>query len=183
MDKLQPVIFLIPVIALILVIIIYFILLKRETDKLAFKRFIIVVIILAFVLNFVWEILQLSLYKNNVYDVLHILLFALASVADAIMVVLIYFAFALVYKNAFWIKNITIPGAFILIITGGIGAVLAEMRHLSKGDWAYASSMPVIPFVNVGVSPVLQFMVLPIIIYQVSFLLLRFFRQSDFINR
>ena len=172
MNKLQPVVFLMPVIALILVVILYFILLKRVGNKAAFTRFVFITTILAFVLNFAWEIIQVPLYKNNVYDVRHISFCALATLADVIMVILIYFGFALVYKNAFWIKNINIRSALLLILTGGIGAILAEMRHLSKADWAYSSSMPIIPLVNAGISPVLQFMLLPILIYRVSLLIL-----------
>lgn len=172
MNKLQPVIFLMPVIALILVVILYFILLKRVEDRAAFARFVFITTILAFVLNFAWEIIQLPFYKNNVYDVKHISFCALATLADIIMVILTYFSFALLYKNAFWIKGINIQRALLLILTGGIGAILAEMRHLSKADWAYSSSMPIIPLVNVGISPVLQFMLLPLIIYHVSLLIL-----------
>ena len=172
MNKLQPVIFLMPVIALILVVILYFILLKGVKDRAAFTRFVFITTILAIVLNFAWKIIQLPFYKNNVYDIRHIFFCALATLADVIMVMLIYFSFALVYQNAFWIKGINIQRLLLLILTGGIGAILAEMKHLSKADWAYSSSMPIIPFVNVGISPLLQFMLLPLIIYHVSLLIL-----------
>ncbi|MET3113327.1 signal transduction histidine kinase [Pedobacter sp. CG_S7] len=178
MNKLPPVIFLVPVIALILVVVFYFILLKGLTNKVAFKRFVFITTILAFVLNFAWEIIQIPLYQNNVFDLLHISFCALASVADVIMVLLIYFGFSLVYKNAFWIKNVNILQALLIILTGGIGAILAEMKHLSEGDWAYTFSMPVIPLVNAGISPVLQFMILPLLIYYVSFLLLKLVRKE-----
>lgn len=168
MNKLQPVMLLMPVIALILVLIFYFTLLKKSTNKKAFTRFIFIMSTLAFVLNFVWELLHLPLYKNNVYDLQHISLCVLASIADAIMVMLIYFCFALIYKDAWWVKNMTFQRALMLIVTGGIGAVLAEMRHLSTGDWVYAASMPIIPFVHAGLSPVLQFAILPLLIYQIS---------------
>lgn len=179
MNKLQPVIFLMPFIALILLIVFYFILLKRIENKVAFTRFIFITTILAFVLNFAWEITQIPLYKNNVYDVLHISFCALAAVADVIMILLIYFGYALVFKNTFFIKNINIQRALLVILTGGIGAILAEMRHLSEGDWAYSSLMPIIPIVNAGISPVLQFMLLPLLTYHVSYLLLKFFVKSN----
>jgi hypothetical protein len=58
------------------------------------------------------------------------------------------------------------------MLTGGTGAVLAEVWQLSIGTWSYASAMPLIPVVNVGLSPVLQFMILPIFIYRLSFKML-----------
>lgn len=176
--NLKWVMFIVPVIAVLLIIVLYFILLKREPDKIVFKKFVLNTGIVSFILNFAWELIQMPLYKNKVYDVQHIYFCALATVADTIMVLLIYFSFALIYKNAFWIKNINIQKALLLMLTGGVGAILAEMKHLAEGNWAYASSMPVLPFVNAGLSPVLQFMLLPLLIYYVSFLFLSRVKKS-----
>jgi len=169
MNKLQPLIFIVPVIALVLVIIFYFILLKKVTDKTFFKRFVFITLLLAFILNFAWEIIQGPLYKGFTYSISHVVFCGLASLADAIMVILIYFVLAIIYKDPLWIKHINLQRTLILILIGGIGAILAEMRHLSLGNWSYASSMPVLPFVNAGLSPVLQFMFLPVLIFYLSF--------------
>jgi signal transduction histidine kinase len=169
MNKLQPLIFLIPVIALILVIIFYFILLKKVADKKIFKRFVFITLLLAFIFNFAWEIIQGPFYKDFTYSISHIAFCGLASIADAIMVLLIYFVLAIVYKDPLWIKHINLQRTLILILIGGIGAILSEMRHLSLDNWSYASSMPVLPFVNAGLSPVLQFMLLPVLIFYLSF--------------
>jgi hypothetical protein len=111
----------------------------------------------------------MPLFKGGVYDWQHILFCVLATVADVIMVLIIYFGFALTCKNAFWVKNLKTNRIILLLLTGGAGAVLAEIRHLSIGTWSYADAMPLIPLVLVGLSPVLQFMVLPILIYRLSF--------------
>jgi hypothetical protein len=168
MKNLQPIIFLIPVVALILAGVFYFILLKKITDKVFFKEFVFITILVAFILNFVWEIIQGPLYKSFTYSLSHIAFCSLASVADAIMVLLIYFVLAIIYKDPLWIKYINLQRTLILILIGGIGAILAEMRHLSLGNWAYAPSMPILPFVYAGLSPVLQFMLLPGLIFYVS---------------
>ena len=52
-----------------------------------------------------------------------------------------------------------------------VGAIAAEMRHVSAGNWAYDESMPLLPIVDAGLSPVLQFMLLPALIYYSSFTL------------
>lgn len=67
------------------------------------------------------------------------------------------------------VKNLNSKRIILLILTGGAGAVLAEIRHVSIGTWSYADTMLLIPVVNVGLSPVLQFMILPILIYRLSF--------------
>jgi signal transduction histidine kinase len=178
MNKLTPLIFLIPVIALILVVLLFIYLLKKVDDKKTFKRFSFIVLILAFLLNFAWEVAQLPLYKNASYDMQHIVFCALASVADAIMVLLIYFSLAVIYKHPLWIQNFKWQRIITAVLIGGIGAVLAEIRHKSQGNWAYADSMPIIPVVDAGLSPVLQFVILPTSIYLLSFYFLIKRRQN-----
>ena len=125
------------------------------------------------VLNFAWEIIQGPLYKGFTYKISHIGFCGLASVADAIMVLLIYFVLATVYKDPLWIKHLNLKRTLILVLVGGLGAILGEMRNLSQDNWAYAPSMPILPFVYTGLSPVLQFMLLPFLIYYVTSLLLK----------
>ena len=173
MKTLQPIIFIIPAIALILAGVFYFILLKKVTDKAFFKQFVFISILVAFVLNFAWEIIQGPLYIGFTYSISHIAFCGLGSVADAILVLLIYFVFTIIYKDHLWVKHLNLERTLMLVLVGGIGAILGEMRHISQGNWAYAPSMPVLPFVNAGLSPVLQFMLLPVLIYTVTSLLLK----------
>ncbi len=97
MNNLNPVIFLIPVIALTLTVLMFIYLLKKADNKAAFKRFVYTTLVLAFLLNFAWEVIQIPLYNNASFSVQHIAFCALASVADVTMVLLIYFCFAFIY--------------------------------------------------------------------------------------
>ena len=98
-----------------------------------------------------------------------ILFCALASVADTIMVLLIYYGFALIYKDSYWMVKPKIYQMLILIFAGAAGAVLAELRHLNLGTWSYSNYMPLLPGFKVGLIPVLQFMLLPGLIYFLAF--------------
>ncbi len=169
MNDIKPVIFLIPLIVLTIVCILYFILLKNATNKKTFKKFVFIMIVFAFLLNFAWELLQIPLYKNPVYDIKHIAFCALASLADVLMVLLLYFGLAFIFKDHFWIQHFKLTRVLLLVLIGGAGAVLSEMRHLSSGSWGYDNSMPLIPVVNVGISPLLQFMILPLLTCFLSF--------------
>ena len=173
MDNIQPAIFLVPVIALILVVVLYFSILKNAAHKKAFKRLILIIYVLAFLLNFAWELVQLPLYKGASYDIQHIAFCALASVADALMVLLLYLCFALLNKKPVWFQDTGFRQVLILMIIGGIGAIIGEMAHTSAGNWAYTDSMPVLPILNIGLSPVLQFFLLPALIYYLSFYLFK----------
>jgi hypothetical protein len=165
--------FLIPAIALLLVVICYNSFLQKTSRRILFRKFIFQTTLLAFLLNLVWELIQGPLYRRYTYEIRHITFCALASVADAILVLLIYFGFALVLKNALWIKNLTLPRILLVMLIGGIGAILAEKRHLAAGSWTYAESMPIIPIADAGLSPVLQFTILPVLIYFLSFYALK----------
>lgn len=184
MINIQPATFIMPVTALMLVAIMYVCVLKNVAHKKVFKRLILVIAVLAFLLNFVWEVLQLPLYKDAAYDLQHIAFCALASVVDALMVLLLYLCFALINKKTFWAQDMGFRQVFILMLIGGIGAIIAEIAYTSAGNWAYADSMPMLQLVNVGLSPVLQFLFLPALIFYVSFLLLKKVskNKTQFIN-
>lgn len=169
MNDLKPIIFLVPVTALLLASLLYFYLLKRAADKRTFNRFVLIVAVLAFLLNFAWELIQMPLYERSSFSMDHVVFCALGSVADAIMVLLLYFGLAFIFNNPLWIEHLKWQRIVLAILIGGTGAILGEIRHLSLGSWAYADSMPIIPVVNVGISPVLQFMTLPFLSYFFSF--------------
>ena len=99
------------------------------------------------------------------------------------MVLLLYFGFASIFRNPFWIKHSKWQRIVILILAGGAGAIAIEFWHLSQSNWAYAKTMPTIPVINVGISAVLQFMILPVLIYFLSVYCLKGKKKDDTIMR
>lgn len=172
-QDLQIDIVVVPAIVLLLVIVLFRNLSKKTGRERDFKQLVIYIALIAFFLNLVWELAQGTLYKGYEYDFQHIAFCTLASVADAIMAVLLYLGFAFILKEPFWIGELSFTRGLLLMLVGGIGAILGEIRHISAGNWAYADSMPLIPFVHVGLSPVLQFTLLPILIYVLSYRMLK----------
>ena len=173
MNALRLGIFIGPIIAIVLAGVFYTHLTRKEANKSKARKFMILVALLGFLLNFAWEVIQMPLYAGTAYDKRHIAFCGLASIADSVMVLLLYLAFGLLYKNFYWIQKLTITRIFLLMLAGGIGAILAEIRHLSAGNWTYTESMPIIPIVNTGLSPGLQFVVLPVLVYYISFKFLK----------
>jgi hypothetical protein len=175
MEKLKLTIFILPVISLIVVTFFYLSILRKTTNKIVFRKMVIMTGLFALILNFGWELAQLPLYIGGSYTLMHISICALGSVADVIMVLLIYLALGLIYKNPLWVNEFTWQRKLVLIMIGGVGAVLGEMRHTGQGNWAYAPSMPLILILNVGLSPVLQFMILPLLVYYSSYYMVKNF--------
>ncbi|REG77598.1 hypothetical protein [Algoriphagus antarcticus] len=168
MDKLSLGIFVLPTFALILITAGYVHFLKKVLDKRNYKQFVFTTAVVAFILNFTWEIAHGPLYEGFQYDLGHVSFCALASIADMFMVMILLFAFGLIYKNVLWIVLVRFNRSLVLILVGGVGAILAEMWHTSRGDWSYAYAMPIIPIVEVGLSPVLQFAILPLVVFVLS---------------
>jgi len=157
--------FITPVIALSLVLWGYFYFRKKVENRAAFQRYLGVVGGLAFILNWIWEVVQGPLYEGFKFDFPHISFCGLASVADMLMVYILLFGFGLIYKNVYWIQELSGTRVLWLVLAGGIGAILAEMRHTAAENWSYSEAMPLLPIVEVGLSPVLQFAILPALIF------------------
>lgn len=168
MINLNFTLFIVPVITLLIVTALYIYFLKRTENKNLYKKQVIAISVYAFILNFIWEVSQGFLFSDYVYNFQHISFCALASVADLIMVLLLYFVFSVALKNPFWIKNFTPYKSLSLLFIGGAGAILGEWRHLSEGTWSYTETMPVLPIIEVGLTPLLQFIILPILIYKLA---------------
>nr|WKN38583.1 hypothetical protein K4G66_07695 [Tunicatimonas sp. TK19036] len=168
MKRIDVEVFVVPAVALSLVVFLYFHFLKRTENQKRYHHFVLTVAVSAFLLNFLWEVGQGPWYEDFRYDWKHISFCALASVADMLMVFILLFGFGLIYQSVFWIRHLTTSRIVTLVLVGCIGAVLSEMWHTARGDWAYAESMPMLPWVNVGLSPVLQFALLPFITFALS---------------
>lgn len=76
---------------------------------------------------------------------------------------------SIIFKNSLWISDLKWYKVLEVILIGGTGATIAEIWHLSLGNWSYADTMPIIPVALVGLSPVLQFMTLSLLVYHLSF--------------
>jgi hypothetical protein len=65
------------------------------------------------------------------------------------------------FRSPGWICHPGARGWLLTLGLGFVGAVLVERAALTLGWWRYGSEMPIIPGLGVGLSPLLQFLVLP----------------------
>ena len=119
--------------------------------------------ILAFALNFIWEISQSFLYMPHYVGISGLIkVHFIASLGDVVILSIIfllsYFIFGFnLLKDKYSAKNL-----FVVIIIGLIIAVLIEKYALVTGRWEYNSAMPIIPLLKVGLTPVLQMILIPL---------------------
>ena len=121
---------------------------------------LIIIFFSAFVLNLLWENLHSFLYLNYKGGQITEFILVRASLFDAVLITLILlpFIYLSVLKNKNW----------LIIVIGTIIAILNEWYGLSTGRWVYSSIMPIIPIVNVGLSPILQLGVLSYVSYKIQ---------------
>ena len=107
---------------------------------------IILVYVLAFTANWIWEILHSILYLNYKGGIISNFILFRAALTDAVMVLILVFISQKFgkYKTTF------------ILVGGLIIAVVIEIWALQTGRWTYNSLMPIIPFVKIGFTPVIQ---------------------------
>lgn len=104
--------------------------------------------VVAFILNAIWENLHSFLYDNYMGGKISEFILLRASLSDALYIVIITlpFIFYLAFKKRSW----------LIIFFGIIISIIIEYYALNTGRWAYNSFMPIIPFLNVGLTPTIQ---------------------------
>ncbi len=119
------------------------------------------VFILAFVLNFVWENLHSFLYiyyqGGNIGE--YVLFRAAFWDAVIILGMIFFLRLTLFLKNQSW----------ILIFVGIIIAIIVEKFALATGRWQYKDIMPIIPYLNTGLTPTIQLGFLAYLTHKIIF--------------
>ncbi len=113
---------------------------------------VVSIFIISFILNLIWENLHSFLYLGYKGDKITEFILLRATLGDAIMITLISLPF--IFLNSF--KKYT----WIIIPIGIIIAVSIEWYALGTGRWAYNEYMPIVPYLEVGLTPLIQLGVL-----------------------
>lgn len=126
------------------------------------------ILVLGFLLNLPWELLQMPLYAG-VPDLPHwqaIKVCMQATVGDAVILVIAFWTASVVVRRRSWLEEAPLTGRPILIfiltgivITFAIETLAVQGRWIQQ--WQYATVMPVVPGTAVGLSPALQWLVVP----------------------
>lgn len=132
------------------------------------SRLLLYITVIGFLLNLFWEVVQRPLYEGyeGFLDTFFTCLWA--SVVDVLAILVFWVLFASFYKDPFWIKNINWKAASLLILLGGAVAVGFEQLAHRESYWLYTDAMPVVPYLDTGLSPLLQMMLLPLLTFWLS---------------
>lgn len=118
----------------------------------------------AFLINFVWEMLQMPLfsYPSNV-SLMQINLACLqASTGDAAMIVVAFWFVAILQNGRSWIFHPTARSLALFLLPGILMTVVFEaMATGLLHRWTYAQAMPILPGLGTGLAPLAQWLILP----------------------
>jgi hypothetical protein len=116
--------------------------------------------------NFPWEMAHSFLYRGVPGFTLeqHLVCCGLASVADGVAMAAIFGGGAALFRDPKWTRDLSAARLGVTMLLGLLGAVITEWLALHLGWWGYGPSMPRVPGTELGVSPLVQFVVLPLVV-------------------
>jgi len=124
------------------------------------------VAVFAFLLNYPWEFLQVPLFERMAgaqhWDAIKMCTWA--TVGDTVITLVAYWLVAARARSRRWILAPTGPQLALFVSIGLAVTALIELLVLHDAwfrSWDYSAQMPVLPGIGIGLSPLLQWILLP----------------------
>jgi len=132
-------------------------------------RTILTVFILAVIVNYPWELAHSPLYEDMSDFSLASWYCFVASLGDGLLVLLIFGAGWMALRRSDWFANPGRRGYLLMLAAGLVIGVVVEWAAVHvMGQWTYAPRMPLIPVLNIGLTPVAQMLALPPLIFRAA---------------
>lgn len=127
-----------------------------------------VYLIASILLHAVWETLQLPLYTiwydepwtKQLFAVVH------CTLGDAMIAALSLLIVLILAATSDWPARGLVRTASITIVLGLSYTIYSEWMNVNvRGSWAYAPAMPTLPVLGTGLSPLLQWIAVPLMAF------------------
>lgn len=140
---------------------------------------IIFLALVAFILHIILENAQAPLFQGYSSFARHIPTCFVGTLGDVAVTLFVYFIVALLKNNFSWIATLNKKDIVVLAVIGFFIAVGIEWRALLFDRWAYNDAMPIIPYLKVGLMPILQMIfLLPFSMYVTKKLMVMYESQN-----
>ncbi len=119
---------------------------------------------LALPLELLWEIAQFPLYDVWHQGTWSYILYSLAhcTLGDLLILFIAYELVALHTGGRSWYRRTPIYGSLLLTFLGVSYTVYSESINVRiNGTWGYTDLMPIVPLLNIGGTPFLQWLLIP----------------------
>ncbi len=120
--------------------------------------------VFAFLLNFVWEFMQMPLFTAPPATMPHwdiVRIYAVATVGDGVIMLIAFWVAAAFARSRYWFVEMNRNIILIFLITGLAITSAIELIATEMGVWNYSPLMPVL--FGVGLSPFMQWVIPPLI--------------------
>ncbi len=136
----------------------------KRIQKLFWIHFILFFI--AFIINLIWEYLHSAFYTTIMkHDILGFL--SMAS-ADGLLVLTIYWIVCLETRDFFWFAKLR-KHIVLIIVSGIFLSFFIEIKNMYfTSVWSYTATMPILPILHVGASPVFQMIITPLLTFSLA---------------
>lgn len=113
--------------------------------------------------NFLWEIAQLPFYTlwqtatptTIAFAVIH------CAAGDVVIAITALVLCLIIVGNSDWPKSQSILMSACVVMAGLIYTIYSERMNIANGAWAYSDLMPTIPWLDVGLTPIFQWILIP----------------------
>ena len=125
------------------------------------------ILIFAFLLNYPWEFLQVPFFEGMAvathWEAVKVC--TRATLGDAVIMLIAYWCVTVAASDRWWFRAPSRMQMLGFVTVGLIITVAIEHFATQSTDpawgWRYADIMPIVPVVGVGLTPLLQWMLLP----------------------
>lgn len=125
-------------------------------------------------LHYLWEVAQMPLYVESGSWLQFALHCIVPSLGDGLIMLMILCTGILVFRSGDWFIQPGPAGYAVMLIAGLLISVIVEWGAVYVlGRWRYTASMPLLPGLGIGLSPVLQMLFLPPIAFRLTACLLK----------
>ena len=124
-------------------------------------------LVLSFLAHFTWEILQAPLFASlsKTDHFVGIAICLKATSGDLAIALSAFWCAAFVGKGRNWVANSGASAPAVFFVVGLMANV--GLEYLSTevtGRWAYDGAMPLLPVLGTGLSPILQWVIVPMLV-------------------
>ena len=132
---------------------------RRQAWHCAIQHYLITVV----GLNLFWEIVQLPLYTlwrtSSIQSIAMAILHC--TIGDMVIAITALISALIVLAADNWPTHRQLRVALVAVAIGVIYTVYSERFNIGRSAWTYTELMPIIPWLNVGLTPVLQWLLIP----------------------
>ena len=124
---------------------------------------------LALPLELLWEIAQFPLYTVWQEGNWSYILYGLAhcTLGDLLILLIAYWIVALLNRDRYWLQKRIFWNGLLFTALGTAYTIYSEIMNVRiRGTWDYTELMPLVPMINIGGMPFLQWLlILPVLLW------------------